>query len=222
MASNEGTSRPARHTRIRRVRGRHLEIVDSSTSVSSHSFSPDELMPDAEVHRPLTTFVDRPSDDRRRVYHEAVPIEPPSPVKKACIAAPHRVPQEAHSERVSFDPLDGEDEGFYQMNLDADADDPPVPPLPNLGRKRKAIYSVRTSGLDRRSPTYLYLFFHRILHCIAGRKSRKTATSGSSCGWTVAATQRIVFALAAKFKASAPPTGVASAKAGFSSASNAQ
>lgn len=158
MASNGGASRPARRTRVRRLRGRHLEIVDASTSISSYSFSPDELMPGAEVHRPLATFVDRSSNDWRRVYHETVPIEPPSPVKKARTVASHRVPQETHSEPISFDLLDCEDEERYQMNLDADADDPPVPPLPSLGRKRKEIYSVRTSGLYRKPSAYLLHF----------------------------------------------------------------
>jgi hypothetical protein len=34
------------------------------------------------------------------------------------------------------------------MHLDDDAQDPPVPPLPDLGRKREAIYSVRHLFID--------------------------------------------------------------------------
>lgn len=158
MASNARSSRLVRFGRIRRHRGGHLEIVNSSTSVSSHSFSPDQLMVDAEVHRPITTFVDRPSEDRRRVYHDIVPIEPPSPVKKARIVAPPAPLPHPHRETRSSDLPHGDEDESYQMHLnldmhlDDDAQDPPVPPLPDLGRKRKAIYSVRQLFVDASHP----------------------------------------------------------------------
>ncbi|KAJ7884187.1 hypothetical protein B0H14DRAFT_3082403 [Mycena olivaceomarginata] len=107
-------------------------------------------MVDAEVHRPITTFVDRPSEDRRRVYHDIVPIEPPSPVKKARIVAPPAPLPHPHRETRSSDLPHGDEDESYQMHLnldmhlDDDAQDPPVPPLPDLGRKRKAIYSDPT------------------------------------------------------------------------------
>ncbi|KAJ7889382.1 hypothetical protein B0H14DRAFT_2561881 [Mycena olivaceomarginata] len=129
MASNAGNSRP---------------VHRGSTSVSSHSFSPDQLMVDAEVHRPITTFVDRTSEDRRRVYHDTVPIEPPSPVKKARMGAPPTLLLGTHWETGSSDLPYGNDDESYQMHLDDNAEDPPVPPLPDLGRKRKAIYSDPT------------------------------------------------------------------------------
>ncbi|KAJ7791307.1 hypothetical protein B0H14DRAFT_3500651 [Mycena olivaceomarginata] len=198
MASNARSSRLVRFGRIRRHRGGHLEIVNSSTSVSSHSFSPDQLMVDAEVHRPITTFVDRPSEDRRRVYHDIVPIEPPSPVKKARIVAPPAPLPHPHRETRSSDLPHGDEDKSYQMHLnldmhlDDDAQDPPVPPLQTWG------------GRGRR--------FIQILHCIAGRKTRETATSGSSCEWTGVVMPPRICALAAKLTASGPPTGVASAK----------
>ncbi|KAJ7336156.1 hypothetical protein DFH08DRAFT_915978 [Mycena albidolilacea] len=130
--------------RVRRIRGRHLEILPSaSTSVSSHSFSPADLIPQAEVHRPISTFVDRPSEDLRRIYRDVVPIEPPSPIKRARLSmaegGPSHVPESAPDISI-FDDSQALDER-YDMFFDSDgratapAHHPPA-------RTRKAIYSV--------------------------------------------------------------------------------
>jgi hypothetical protein len=75
--------------RIRWVHGKHLEAVPatSSTSVSSHSFTPEQFLPHLEVHEPIQVFMDRRSEDSRRIYREVIPIELPSPVKRARFAA---------------------------------------------------------------------------------------------------------------------------------------
>ncbi|KAJ7808143.1 hypothetical protein B0H14DRAFT_3482659 [Mycena olivaceomarginata] len=82
-----------RKTRVKHIRGRHLEIVSgpgsASTSVSTHTFSGDVFMADAPL-RPINTYVDRVSEDSRRIYREVVPIEPPSPVKNARVAEAHQ------------------------------------------------------------------------------------------------------------------------------------
>ncbi|KAF8218353.1 hypothetical protein K438DRAFT_1747531 [Mycena galopus ATCC 62051] len=67
----------------------HKKNVDTwastSTSVSTHSFTPEDLMPntEAEINCLIDTFVDKASQDLHRVYHTVMPVEPPSPIKRA-------------------------------------------------------------------------------------------------------------------------------------------
>jgi hypothetical protein len=133
---------PARHSRVKRIRGRHLEIVDSaSTSVLTYSFAPEVFMADVNIHRPITTFVDRPSEDGRRMYRDVVPIQPPSPVKNARINTDRRQSQPIAAPSPPFSFSDASDDR-YEMFHDGTADDPPVPSLPDIPRPRKAIFSV--------------------------------------------------------------------------------
>lgn len=142
MASS---SKPPRPARVRRVRGRHLEIVGSAaaSSSTSHSFAPEVFMADAEIHRPISSVVERPSADLRRVYRDVVPILPPSPIKAARRSAMGGgatgvpLPQ--------FQDASNSGDKRYEMFLDSSADDPPLPPLPPLPgvpRPRKPIFSV--------------------------------------------------------------------------------
>ncbi|KAJ7500190.1 hypothetical protein B0H11DRAFT_2225734 [Mycena galericulata] len=101
-----------------------------SNGISTHSFSfafnsLDARMEDAEV----PTFVHRVSNDRRRLYVEEIPVQPPLPVKRL---------RRTYQEEASIDPReplnasDHIDAGFerYQLGLydDFDGDAPPLPP----------------------------------------------------------------------------------------------
>lgn len=130
--------------RVRRVRGRHLEIQPSaSTSISNHSFSPADLIPQADVHRPISTFVHRPSEDLCRIYCDVLPIEPPSPIKKARLAAAEggrsHVPESAPDISI-LDDSQALDER-YDMFFDSD-DQAAAPARHRPARTRKTIYSV--------------------------------------------------------------------------------
>jgi hypothetical protein len=76
-----------------RVRAKRLPNAVASTSgqttTCSLSFEIDELMPLGDVDWPINSFVDQPSEDLRRIHRNVMPIEPPSPVKNARIAAVH-------------------------------------------------------------------------------------------------------------------------------------
>ncbi|KAJ7745627.1 hypothetical protein B0H14DRAFT_3514464 [Mycena olivaceomarginata] len=125
--------------RIRRVRGKHLEVVPatSSTSVSSHSFNPEQFLPHLEVHEPIQAFVDRTSEDSRRIYREVIPIEPPSPIKRARFAAAQGSSEsDARPASFAFPEADAHNDR-YDMAF-GDDEEPPAPePAP---RSRKGIF----------------------------------------------------------------------------------
>ncbi|KAJ7302475.1 hypothetical protein DFH08DRAFT_977891 [Mycena albidolilacea] len=126
--------------RIRRVRGKHLEVVPatSSTSVSSHSFTPEQFLPHLEVHEPIQVFVDRMSEDSRRIYHEVIPIEPPSPIKRARFAAVQGSSEsDARPASFAFPEADAHNDR-YNMAFGNDEEPPAPEPAP---RSRKGIFS---------------------------------------------------------------------------------
>jgi hypothetical protein len=143
--------------RIRRIRGKHLEVVPatSSTSVSSHSFTPEQFLPHLEVHEPIQVFVDRTSEDSRRIYREVIPIEPPSPIKRARFAAAQGSSEsDARPASFAFPEADAHNDR-YDMAF-GDDEEPPAPePAP---RSRKGIFSVR---LQRLPHSIFILFFFR-------------------------------------------------------------
>jgi hypothetical protein len=129
--------------RVRRVRGKHLEIVQSaSTSISSHSFSPAEFLPDTAIHRPITTFVDVPSEDGRRMYREVIPIDPPSPIKssRACSSRTSGLTDETCLPSPVWSNVNRPDERYIMFGDDNEREyEPPRPPSP---KPRKALFSV--------------------------------------------------------------------------------
>ncbi|KAJ7805139.1 hypothetical protein B0H13DRAFT_2387884 [Mycena leptocephala] len=137
---------------------KHLPNAVASTSgqttTCSLSFGIDELMPLGDVNRPINSFVDRPSEDLRRIHRNVVPIEPPSPVKNARIAAVHG---EASMNALMVesgipDSFDDRYEMFNDMG-----DDPPVVQAADLPRARKAMFSDQTlyDWRDRSRDRYL-------------------------------------------------------------------
>ncbi|KAF8139331.1 hypothetical protein K438DRAFT_1996130 [Mycena galopus ATCC 62051] len=118
--------------KIRRVGGKHLEIVGStstsaaaSISVSTHSFTPQELSGNADDNRPIETFVEEPSADLRRIHRRAIPIEPPSPTKKERRIAAEAQPA-ANVEWLAT----GSDTSDERYNMLQDWDEDPAPPAP--------------------------------------------------------------------------------------------
>ncbi|KAJ7653714.1 hypothetical protein DFH06DRAFT_1270103 [Mycena polygramma] len=117
----------------------------ASVSITSFSFSPEEFLPEADASRPMQTFVDRPSQDLRRVYRQVVPIEPPSPVKLGRIAA-----QGGNlSNAPGSGPSSTKDDERYDMfndnqDIGADNDDPFSAPPPAGALPKKPIFSDPT------------------------------------------------------------------------------
>jgi hypothetical protein len=125
--------------RVKRVRGRHLEIVHSGTSVSSHSFSPSQIVPGSHIHRPITTFVDVPSNDGRRMYREMIPIEPPSPIKRACSSRTSGPTEETPLPPPVWGGVDHSDEHYVMFEDEDERDHEPRPPSP---KPRNTLFSV--------------------------------------------------------------------------------
>jgi hypothetical protein len=79
-----------------------------------------------DIERPITTFVDRISNDNRRLYREEVPVLPPSPVKRMKLAR-HVAASTSELSATTFTPatdhgLDGE---HYQIShFNADDEEP--------------------------------------------------------------------------------------------------
>ncbi|KAK7061181.1 CxC2 domain-containing protein [Favolaschia claudopus] len=139
-----GRGSGSRPRNVRRLRGGHLEIVparSSSTVVTSHSFSPDVFMPEAQrasVSRPMEAIVARPSNDLRRMYYETVPFEPPSPVKRA------RLDSSLTVSSVPAPPNNNEDSFDERYQMFRDDDDFPQPEPPKAPVPRKPIFSDPT------------------------------------------------------------------------------
>ncbi|KAJ7852858.1 hypothetical protein B0H13DRAFT_1904401 [Mycena leptocephala] len=154
----------------RRARARAKRLPNAAASTSgqtttcSLSFGIDELMPLGDVDRPINSFVDRPSEDLRRIHRDVVPIEPPSPVKNARIAAV-RGETSMNAPMVESGIPDSFDDR-YEMFNDV-GDDPPVVQTADLPRARKAMFSDQTlyDWRDRSRDRYL-LEFLRLDGCI--------------------------------------------------------
>ncbi|KAJ7805536.1 hypothetical protein B0H14DRAFT_3485065 [Mycena olivaceomarginata] len=118
--------------------------------VNSHtaSFSIAEITGD-HTHTPITTFVERASEDNRRVYREEVVVEPPSPVKRYRAGQVHPAPSIHNNNGPTQPPSDASAER-YQMGffLDDDASMDPVPELEPTPRQAKpsdpALHRFRT------------------------------------------------------------------------------
>ncbi|KAJ7352108.1 hypothetical protein DFH08DRAFT_956919 [Mycena albidolilacea] len=139
--------------RLRRFRGKHVEILSGdpsassssvsasgTSSVSSHLFSASDFLPNARVDRPINAFVDETSGDLRRMHRSVLPIAPPSPVKRARLA-------DTMVENVvpSWDPaLPHPPNECYVMFGDDEFEDPPLPPPPRPPRTRAALFSDPT------------------------------------------------------------------------------
>ncbi|KAJ7441783.1 hypothetical protein B0H11DRAFT_2251843 [Mycena galericulata] len=66
---------------------RRTNSKPAASTSNSHSHSHRLTLEGPAEDAPITTFVDRMSNDKRRVYREEFPVEPPSPVKRARIDA---------------------------------------------------------------------------------------------------------------------------------------
>ncbi|KAJ7801206.1 hypothetical protein B0H14DRAFT_3489894 [Mycena olivaceomarginata] len=86
--------------------------------------------PGDHTHTPITTFVERASEDNRRVYREEVIIEPPSPVKRYRAGQVHLAPSTHNNNGLGQQPSDASAEryrmGFF-LNDDASMDPVPEP-----------------------------------------------------------------------------------------------
>ncbi|KAJ7753698.1 hypothetical protein B0H14DRAFT_3512710 [Mycena olivaceomarginata] len=105
--------------------------------------------PGDHTHTPITTFVERASEDNRRVYREEVVVEPPSPVKRYRAGQVHPAPSIHNNNGPTQPPSDASAER-YQMGffLDDDASMDPVPELEPTPRQAKpsdpALHRFRT------------------------------------------------------------------------------
>jgi hypothetical protein len=207
---------------VKRVRGRHLEIVQSaSTSVSSHSFSPAHLIPDAQIHCPIATFVDVPSKDGRRVHREIIPVEPPSPIKssRACSSNTSGLIDETRLPPPVWSNGDYLDEHYIMFGEDDGHNYEPPPPSPPP-KPHKALFSVsqkQSNLFDRLSLIWIKI---RTRLCTIGRSTPATAIYWSFCV-TMDVKMRIRICVRdAKTLRTIQPTGVASARVGFYSVGN--
>jgi hypothetical protein len=90
---------------------------------------------------PIASFVDRASGDGRKIVREAVPVAPPSPLKRARLGErPVTLDTVSENEVV-------EDFDRYTMGQEDEADDPLVPRLPRLPNPRRFEPSVCYSCL---------------------------------------------------------------------------
>jgi hypothetical protein len=194
--------------RRRLIRGKHVELVSSAnTSVSNHSFSPASFLSDAQIHRPIESFVDAPSEDGRRVYREVVPIEPPSPLKRARLAATSGSSGQDRLPPPQWDIPSGQDDR-YEMFGDDGFDDPPLPPLPQA---RKPLFSVSWKQWQMQHLTEIK---YRIQLCIIGRRTRVTNTCASFSAAMGVETRAKSCVQRARSRRAVPPIDVGSARAG--------
>src|SRR4051812_47970781 len=99
----------------------------AAAPVNSHtaSFSIADITGD-NTNTPITTFVERASQDIHRVYREELVIEPPSPVKRYRAGQIHPAPSIRHEDgRTQPSDVSGE---RYQMGFFLD--DVPMDPMP--------------------------------------------------------------------------------------------
>ncbi|KAK7053876.1 CxC2 domain-containing protein [Favolaschia claudopus] len=84
---------------------------------------------------PISSFVDRVSGDGRSIQREAIPLNPPSPLKRARLAT------SSTSSLPDAPPAqtDQEDQDRYDMTQlnDDDYDDPPIIPLPRIPNPKR-------------------------------------------------------------------------------------
>jgi hypothetical protein len=100
-------------------------------------------MADADIERPMNTFVDRISDDMRRIYRDIIPVAPPSPIKNAREAAAQSS-SSSRAEAWSTVP-DAEDEHYEMFN--EPEDDPPLEIPRTRKSAKRALYSVSSASL---------------------------------------------------------------------------
>jgi hypothetical protein len=136
MASS---SKPPHLAQVRRICGRHLENVGSvaASSSTSHLFAPEVFMADTEIHRPISSVVERPSADLQRVYRDVVRILPPSPIKAAWRSAMGVGATGVPLPQFQDAPNSGDER--YEMFLNSSTDNPPLPGVP---RPQKPIFSA--------------------------------------------------------------------------------
>jgi hypothetical protein len=110
----------------KRKRGTAAAPVNSHTA----SFSIADITGDHTL-TPITTFVERASQDNRRVYREEVVVEPPSPVKRYRAGQVHPAPSICNNHGATEPPSDASADR-YQMGffLDDDASMDPMDPVP--------------------------------------------------------------------------------------------
>ncbi|KAJ7714051.1 hypothetical protein DFH07DRAFT_974574 [Mycena maculata] len=68
-------------SRTKGSKAKRKELSAHGIHTHTHSFSTDQITGCTE-NLPITTFVDRASQDLRRSYRDEVPVEPPSPIKR--------------------------------------------------------------------------------------------------------------------------------------------
>jgi hypothetical protein len=107
-------------------------------STSSHVFSVEDLITPPEA-APVASFVDRPTADGRKIVHESVRVEPPSPVKRARVGEHSAGPNDNATPAAPSSGEDGPND-CYTME---EGDDPPLPSLPKVLNPKRFEPSVR-------------------------------------------------------------------------------
>ncbi|KAJ7696889.1 hypothetical protein B0H14DRAFT_2650021 [Mycena olivaceomarginata] len=130
------------------------EAAQPSTSSEASEtlvFNVSELITAPEA-APITSFIDRASANGRSIVCEAVPVAPPSPLKRARLGERPAVALETVSENEVV-----EDSDCYTMGQENEDDDPPVPPLPRLPRAANPRCFEPSSAQDKSMNRWLRL-----------------------------------------------------------------
>ncbi|KAK7052719.1 hypothetical protein R3P38DRAFT_2502888 [Favolaschia claudopus] len=140
-----------------RAKRRRAESASSASRASASTlvFGVADLITPPEA-APISTFVDRPSSDGRSMHREAIPLNPPSPLKRARLATA------STSSAVNESPAsetNTEDAGRYDMLElnDDNFDDPPIMPLPRILNPKRLEPSDKTLNRWMRLLRDIYL-----------------------------------------------------------------
>ncbi|KAK7015057.1 hypothetical protein R3P38DRAFT_2787170 [Favolaschia claudopus] len=116
-----------------RARMRRPAQSSGSNASSTLVFGVADLISPPES-APISSFVDRASSDGRSIQRESVPVNPPSPLKRARLAAPSSTSASGSAPVVQ---PHNEDENRYDMTSLDGEDEPPVLPLPRLPNPKR-------------------------------------------------------------------------------------
>ncbi|KAF7342709.1 CxC2 domain-containing protein [Mycena sanguinolenta] len=119
----------------------------SSSTVSTHVFTVSDLITPPES-APIASYVDRPSANGRTMLRQAVPLNPPSLLKRARLGDHQSVGGDVSSPVGSMGHCDHDPEHYTMSSEDATLDDdPPLPPLPRRLPNPKRFEPSRWTGV---------------------------------------------------------------------------
>ncbi|KAK6996617.1 CxC2 domain-containing protein [Favolaschia claudopus] len=126
---------------------------EAAPSSSTHVFGVAALITPPES-APISSFVDRLSENGRVVHREAVTVDPPSPLKRARQGI---TSSSTSRNNISSSVAPEVDDGRYEMRTDLDNDDPPELPLPRLPNPKRFLPADETMNRWMRLLRDIYL-----------------------------------------------------------------